>query len=179
MRFLPLLAIVASLVGCANYEAMTTDEFAARQAVERSDFERHIKLDGGQIIADLPGGILDTGDVYLRIRGWIDKRDSSIQSHQLYLHISYSTPGSWRFYERATFRGGDVASVTKISRDVNYCMSTRCGYTEVIGVDLPIDSLLIGERIEIQITSKSGHKAIVAVPENYVVAYFDLIQRNT
>ncbi len=178
MKSLVALIVAALIAGCANYETMTTEEFSNRQVVEDSEFERHLKLDGGRIVADLPGGLLDTGSVYLRFRGWIDKNSPSIQSHQLYMHITYSTPNSWRFYKRATFLGGAIADLKEISREVNFCMTTRCDYTEVVGVDIPVDMLLLGEEIRLQVSAKSGHKAVVSVPQNYVIAYFDLIREN-
>ncbi len=174
-----VVALLALATGCANYETMTQEEFSERQKVENSEFERNIELDGGQIRAELPGGVFDAGGINLRIRGWVDKNDSSIQSHQLYLHINYSTPGSWRYYNRATFEGGSSADLTSISRDVNFCMSTRCDYTEIVGISIPVDQLLLGEEIRVQLSAKSGHSVVVTVPQNYVLAYFDLVRRNS
>lgn len=179
MKFNLTFVVFLLLTGCANYETMTTEEFSERQSVENSGFERHVKLDGGRIIADLPSGIFETGQIYLRFRGWIDKHDTNAQSHQLYVAINYFTLNSWRFYNRATFYGGEVASLTEISRDVNYCTTYQCDYTEVVGIAMPMDKILLGDPIQIQITAKSGHKAVISIPQNYVLAYFDLIRENT
>ena len=178
MRIFLSIFAFSLLAGCANYETMTTEEFSERQSVENSDFERHIKLDGGQIIADLPSGLFETGQIYLRFRGWIDKQNPKLQSHQLYVAINYFTLNSWRFYNRATFYGGELADLSEISRDVNYCTQYQCDYTEIVGISMPMDRILLGEPIQIQITSKSGHKAIIGVPQNYVIAYFDMIREN-
>lgn len=179
MRVLVVL-VMAAIAGCAvDYTTVSVDEFAKYQTVEKSDFEKTVKIDGGPMRLELPGGFLDVGNVQARIRGWIDENDAVGQAHQLYLNIHYSTPGSWRYYRRATFRGGDEAKVTKISSEVNFCQSTRCDYTEVIGVSLPIDALLLGETIEVQVSAKSGHKVIISIPENYVIAYSQLIAENS
>jgi len=99
------------------------------------------------------------------------------ESYQLYVKKLYA--GDWRRYYLAYMSGGLNKNLDVISRDVTDCSKTRCLFEEHFTIKISREELesLSKERkaLLIQISSRSGHKEVLDLPEWYVRGYIDYI----
>lgn len=170
LRLLALVGALSLVSGCG-----TTIDIRDPGAVAAATTSEKTKFDSGAkwvapVLFSRPknGGLLPVQE-RIRLRGWQGAR---LNSHQLYINIWYHS-GSWRFYESASFEGGQKADIQKISRDVASCQTYFCNYDEHFGISLTESFLRQHEKrgFEVRVEAKSGHKNVLTVPAEYIQGY--------
>jgi hypothetical protein len=144
-----LVAVLVSGCGTAQQSAeqVTPDAYAAAVKTQDSQFEKTIDYQGSRIrlkrdclfgLANQDRDTCNETDSFL-IRGWKD-RGTGYLNNQLYVEIYYMGP--MRFYQSASFQGGDQGEFTRIDFKLIGCYQTngKCDYTEDLAWVCPRNS---------------------------------------
>jgi len=164
LRKILILSAIVFITSCAMYNV------PLRENVEiiTDDFESTITIKG--LNAHFPPGTGLGSHANKRtqyfLRSIVDKETKST-THQVYVVYKYGE-GSWRFYDRASVKGGDSFEVVKIDRDV-ICNEYGCSYTEQFGIIVPDKYLRNNlEGFIIKASSKSGYDILIKVSDRQI-----------
>lgn len=159
-KLIPLLFLI--LTGCAS------SQYVSRDAVEivndpYADKIEYLGITHGEKADGLKA---DSHNYFLRS---LRDADTGEVRHQLYIE-NYYLASNWKFYERASYMGGEDAEFVKISSEVITCPG-GCVYNEIFAVMIP-DNRLRDESdgISLKVYAQSGNEMIIDISERQITA---------
>jgi len=110
-----------------------------------------------------------------------NKTDGTLKKGLL-VKINYTEP-NWRFYESASFKGGEQAEFNSVNRKVLNCvayktLANRCDYSEIMSITLT-DSFIENNKngFSVRLDSQSPENNVITIPENYMAAFMELLKQ--
>lgn len=169
-----IISTVFMLSSCAtNAVKMSASEVADKITVKNSEYDSTVLYEGPRIKSDATLSFFESGwvDSWLRTA---KSKDTGVASYGVYIVIDYT--GSWRYYESASFSGGDSRKLKVLDRRVNSCSNGICNFTEQMLLSLSLEELNASSHSGLtfringkKLTQDQGSK--ITIPANYISGF--------
>lgn len=177
-----IILICLLLGGCAkDYARAPSAEILKDVTKGGSDFDSMTYVALPHLTSALDRGFLkgmDNLDYYLATSK--DKSTGKVFP-KLVLNIKYFDT-DWRFYNSASFKGGEQPAFKLVSRKVNDCstyktLEPRCNYQEIMVIVLD-DNFIRNNKngFSVRFNSQNGQNNMVVIEENYMSAFIETIK---
>lgn len=178
LRYTPIthsLAIAATLIisGCATQAPLSAQATAAQTTKRDSEFDRFAVFSAPEVFLSVPRGML-ADRVRWKLQSIVDK-PTSAKAQSVLISIWHQDK-SWRYYQSASFIGGDLVNVKHIKSEPN-CTSrggfTSCSFTEIVSVSLPTERWTEAQTtgLSIRFNAKNGPSVTIQVPADYAQGF--------
>lgn len=175
MKRILVLAIALVMAGCSTNMANKSPDYIASK-VERQDseFDSSVTYLGPVHSTSQQRGLFSDSQ-YVRLRAFENKETGKMQ-YQIYVVVSYV--GNWRYYESASFVGGDTVKAAGVNRKVNFCQASgMCSHNEDIIINITPQQLVQaqGKGLKFRVNSRQGINSELSVPAGYVDGFLSAL----
>ena len=181
-RFFSRITVVALLVGLAGVlgacgrkiEEIPAKEIANTTVLKDTEFDADFIFNAPVITQSGFNGVTTDYTKYY-LRGRRSKKTDKI-THALHITVRYA--GERRYYQTASFEGGEERKLKVIFRRKHQCISNDllgkiCQYSETLV--LPIDHDLVAQKlnfgIRIRLNARTEYEEVLSIPPNYIQGY--------